>query len=232
MNWKTSLHIIKAENPFLVKYMLSKDIINEISLKCELQDIFNLLLSCKYFNSKIDNDIFWINKLDKDYKISFTQSELVPKKYYLQIYSLLKNNSDDFTRVLNYGFRHNRKDIIKICIYKNAIYADLYYFNFQYFNVLKDLDEKLIDILFNQEDKALKNLKIILDLIGYQTRYEKIQIVYYLYDIILPKISLVVDNKRFWKTILSKFREFYNDSPEYFNDLYNEKIDFYEKMTK
>ena len=212
--------------------MLSKDLLREVSLKCDLQDVYNLLLTCKYFNKKIDNDIFWINKLDKDFKISFTESELSPKKYYLEIYGLLKSYSGDFNKILGYGFKHDRKDIIKISIYKNAIYANLDYFDFEFFKILTTLDENLIDILFDKKNKVLKNLKVILNLIEYQLKYEKLQIVYYLYDIILPKIAKIIENKRFWKTILIKFKEFYNDSSNYFTDLYNDKIGFYEKLAQ
>jgi len=206
---------------------LPKDILIEIALALDLQDVFGYCLSSKYINEIVcENKIFWINKLYKDFNIDHRESKLSAKKYYLEINNLLKIYN--FDTLLRYGLINNRNDLVKIAIYKNA---SLSYFNFNDFQKIKLLDEKLIDILFNEKTKALKNISEFLNLISSIDRDKKLQVIYYLYDFIFPKaLKVFGKNNNFWVHALIKLKEFYNDSPEYFFNLYNEKINFYEEL--
>ena len=206
---------------------LPKDILIEIALDLDLQDVFGYCLSSKYINEIVcENKIFWINKLYKDFNIDHRESKLSAKKYYLEINNLLKKYN--FDTLLRYGLINNRNDLVKIAIYKNA---SLSYFNFNDFQKIKLLDEKLIDILFNEKTKALKNISEFLNLISSIDRDKKLQVIYYLYDFIFPKaLKVFGKNNNFWVHALIKLKEFYNDSPEYFFNLYNEKINFYEEL--
>lgn len=206
---------------------LPKDILIEIALALDLQDVFGYCLSSKYINEIVcENKIFWINKLYKDFNIDHRESKLSAKKYYLEINNLLKKYN--FDTLLRYGLINNRNDLVKIAIYKNA---SLSYFNFNDFQKIKLLDEKLIDILFNEKTKATKNISEFLNLISSIDRDKKLQVIYYLYDFIFPKaLKVFGKNNNFWVHALIKLKEFYNDSPEYFFNLYNEKINFYEEL--
>ena len=206
---------------------LPKDILIEIALDLDLQDVFGYCLSSKYINEIVcENKIFWINKLYKDFNIDHRESKLSAKKYYLEINNLLKIYN--FNRLLRYGLENNRNDLVKIAIYKNASLSD---FNFNDFQKIKLLDEKLIDILFNEKTKATKNISEFLNLISSIDRDKKLQVIYYLYDFIFPKaLKVFGKNNNFWVHALIKLKEFYNDSPGYFFNLYNEKINFYEEL--
>ena len=206
---------------------LPKDILIEIALDLDLKSIFGYCLSSKYINEKVcENKIFWINKLYKDFNIDHRESKLSAKKYYLEINNLLKRYN--FDTLLRYGLINNRNDLVKMAIYKNA---SLSYFNFNDFQKIKLLDEKLIDILFNEKTKAVKNISEFLNLISYIDRDKKLQVIYYLYDFIFPKaLKVLGKNNDFWVHALIKLKEFYNDAPEYFFNLYNEKIKFYEEL--
>jgi len=206
---------------------LPKDILIEIALDLDLQSIFGYCLSSKYINEKVcENKNFWINKLYKDFNIDHRESKLSAKKYYLELNNLLKKYNLD--ALLSYGLKNDRNDLVKLAIYKNASLSD---FDFNDFQKIKLLDEKLIDILFNEKDKAVKNISEFLNLISYIDRDKKLQVIYYLYDFIFPKaLKVLGKNNNFWVHALIKLKEFYNDSPEYFFNLYNKKINFYEEL--
>jgi len=210
---------------------LPKDILIEIALDLNLQDVFGYCLSSKYINERVcENKFFWINKLYKDFNIYHRESKLSAKKYYLEINNLLKKYNFNFDKLLRYGFIYNRNDLVKIAIYKNASLSD---FNFNDFQKIKLLDEKLIDILFNEKTKTIKNMTEFVNLLSYNDRDEKLQVIYYLYDFIFPKtLKFFEKDNYFWVNALLKLKEFYNDSPEYFFNLYNEKINFYEELAR
>jgi len=208
---------------------LPKDILIEIALDLDLQSILGYCLSSKYINEKVcENKNFWVNKLYKDFNIDHRESKLSAKKYYLELNNLLKKY--DLDALLSYGLKNDRNDLIKIAINKNANLTD---FNFNDFQKIKLLDEKLIDILFNEKAKATKNIFGFYNLLkNIDDKDKKFQILYYLFDFILPKTSKIITEDYFWDNILTKLTQYYNESPEYFFNLYNKKINFYEEMAK
>lgn len=184
--------------------MISKDLLREIAVKCELETIGNLLLTCKDFNTKIDNKFFWINKLIKDFKFNLTENNLSYKNYYVKINKTIKNIE---------------------FIDKNTIITRL---NLEDFFKLKELDETIIDIMLNTENKCINTISKILDLVDEIGEIQnKKSITIYLYKSIFPRCVKNLNYKSFWIKVLDKLISIKSFLP----DLYDEKIEFYKNLT-
>lgn len=228
---------------------LPKDILVTIALEYNLPDIINFCQTSKKINNKVcNNNDFWINKIYKDFNINFIENHKFPRsrrlrenymktiparKYYLEIDSFLKKYP--INDLLNYGLLNNREDLIKVAIYKDAT---INFLTFEIFEKLKEFDETLLNKLLDSKDKILPILSKLLNLVDHEIiSSNKIQIILYLYYIVLPISSkYIINRKEFWKIVLSKLEEFKNEEnistldKEKLLKLYEDKIDFYTKM--
>ena len=129
---------------------LPSDIIRYIASKLNLNEIFNLSLTCKYFYKNIiDNKYFWLNLLLLDYNI---KNEDIPECYtaiyyykYISNFLVCKPNT-----ILMNGSIKADLNLIRLALEKGA--------NINTYNGDEKLGNPLINAIINGNIKILKYL--------------------------------------------------------------------------
>ena len=218
---------------------LPKDIIVSLALELNLEDIVMLCQTTSRFNEKIcQNNIFWLNKLIKDYGLKVSLKEA--KKEYLLINKTLKLEP---RRILKLGLETENFKMVKAAIDAGADLNFTIGFMFPISLSLTLKDNRSIIYLLDKtfenanEEKIYVIIQNILDILtSKKYNYGKKCIIFLnFYDIFLPYLSKIVDNNKFkifWKQSLFKLDEFHKEG-ECFNDLfYNKWIEFYKNLAK
>ena len=228
---------------------LPKDILIKTALEFNMPDIISFCKASSYFNSIVcENNIFWINKLKKDFDVDYLKdyhikvsNKINPKFYYLELNNLVNRESSEAwlkSGLMHYGLTTNRIDVVKAAVQKGAILTSENPLENPY-NIMPVIDGliqrqyDIVDYLLNND--SIKNKNDLLSIIGAIIRTtkntykeDKIKIYKILYDQILPKgIEYIKDEKHFLLTIFKKLEEFGED-PE-FKDVYDKRIEFCRK---
>lgn len=204
---------------------LSKDILQLIALKLDLEEIEKLCKISKTYNEKVyKNNNFWSNKVKKDFDIDMVKEGA--KQYYSEIDNLLKNNNSLFD-IFNIALEKNRLDLVKIIVNKGFL---------RFYTA----EEILIDSIYNDEifdylleifskETSLKILVGFVRIFNNELNSKKEKLVIIIFDKILPKvIEYHKLTKEHWNSIISKMEEF--KDYDCFKETYNKRIDLYKKL--
>lgn len=107
------------------------DIINYLALDMNISDVINLCKTSKKFRDNIcNNRIYWINKLKRDYDVTYDQSFGDPKTLYTDVRKYFSklgistyagyNRKYDVNNVLNDAAAEGNINMIRIAIMKGA----------------------------------------------------------------------------------------------------------------
>lgn len=107
---------------------LPDDLINYLSLDMDLQDVLNLCQTSKEFRDRIcNNKYYWINRLKKDYEITYDSSfgnakdlYMDTKKYLSKMGSPLNNGSYFINDVLDDAAAAGNINMIRVALMKGA----------------------------------------------------------------------------------------------------------------
>tara|TARA_R110001599_G_scaffold74040_1_gene204371 strand:+ start:943 stop:1665 length:723 start_codon:yes stop_codon:yes gene_type:complete len=237
--------------------MLTKDVLSLIALELDSETLLNFQGAAKSLSHVCDS-YFWINKINKDFGLSYTEyvqenferfvtykvilknfTKMSPQEHYQDIDNHLSHETIfDFIKL-------DRLDLVKAYVYTgkeiNCLPEGSTVVNGRnlvpIFQAILEKKETIFEFLSQQIISEEDFRFIMINLFEQGPVIDKtVRNILFVkfYDIILPQaitVEVFKNHKGFWKTAYQKLEEFNNVHPHIFGDIYQRRIEFYRQLS-
>ena len=206
---------------------MNKDILVKIALILDNSDLYNYGLLSKRFNTAIlNNEIFWMNKLNNVYGLNISKFDTTWKKMY-KYFTLAKPND-----ILMYAINNSDIDLIKLSFLGRPNFLDIYDEISVCPEKLKTIKNLLAEatikymeeIVCKNEDEVILLYPVIIDVLQILNVDNIYKIYVFLYDKFLPKHYSMNVSSRSIQLSIDQLERLTDINPEIFAPIYERRM--------
>ena len=206
---------------------MNKDILVKIALILDNSDLYNYGLLSKRFNTSIlNNEIFWMNKLNNVYGLNISKFDTTWKKMY-KYFTLAKPND-----ILMYAINNSDIDLIKLSFLGRPNFLEIYDEISVCSEKLKTIKNLLAqatikymeEIVCKNEDEVILLYPVIIDVLQILNVDNIYKIYVFLYDNFLPKHYSMNVSSRSIQLSIDQLERLTDINPEIFAPIYEKRM--------